>query len=103
MKIAPSALVRREPPDPAPLPGRLHGVSPVVPAGPGHDVVDRAAGEDAHAGDDGPGAAGAASAGDLDSAPGPRLLVGPDDGSGGTVRVARRAEVGPVDPLGGPL
>ena len=42
MKIAPSAVLCREPPDPAPLPGRLHGVPPVVPAGPGHDVVDRA-------------------------------------------------------------
>src|SRR5919112_130714 len=87
-----------EPPDPAPLSGGLDRAGSVVPAGPGHGVVGGVPGEDAHAGDDGAGSAGAAAARDLDALTGPGEQVRVDDARGGMLAVARDPEVGPVDP-----
>lgn len=98
-----SGVIGGEPLDPAPLSARFDRPGSVAAAGPGHGVGAGLPGQNDHAGDDRPRAAGATTAGHLDATAGPGEPVGPFNGGYGVVIVARDAKVGPVDPLRRPV
>jgi hypothetical protein len=92
-----------EPADPSPLSGRLDRSWSVVLAGPGDGGRSGMSGEDRHAGDDRASSSGAAHAGDFDALTGARQQVGVVERGSGLLIATGSAEIGPVDPVRGPV
>ena len=96
-------VVGGKPGDPPSLGAGFDRSWPVVLPGPVKGVLGRVSGEDGHAGDDSAGTAGATPAGHFDPLPRAGKQVRMVDRSGGRLVITGSAEIGPVDPVRGPL